>query len=111
MLWSSEEVVTALYFASRKITLEAVSALLSRRGYNRSSVAVNKKLGELRQVEKELYNGSRQGWNLAAVDKYLDSLLHCTTVNMLIKTTEEDHHIIIEVCCLALRILLITNDR
>ncbi|GFF60970.1 hypothetical protein IFM51744_10544 [Aspergillus udagawae] len=88
--WSKDELVITLYFSSRRISYMAVSQLLTRRGYHRTSSAVERKIRMI-VGDRPSLRPSQEGWDVNAVDQWLDEVLGSTEeVNGLIDFTPED---------------------
>ncbi|GFF96666.1 hypothetical protein IFM61392_10419 [Aspergillus lentulus] len=95
--WTNNELAIVLYFSSRRIGPKSVSLLLSRRGYHRTPVAVDRKVN---QVVSDLpsLRISEVTWDIDAVDRWLDDLLgDPEEVNRLIYFTREDAEIVAQV--------------
>ncbi|KAK9646515.1 hypothetical protein HCH54_005254 [Aspergillus fumigatus] len=88
--WSNDELVIAVYFCSRRISSKSVSQLLTRRGYHRTSSAVERKIQAIVGDHLSL-RPSEGSWDISAVDRWLDDILGSTEdVNRLIKFSPED---------------------
>ncbi|KAJ5369931.1 uncharacterized protein N7496_006023 [Penicillium cataractarum] len=72
-LWSPEEVAIMVYFTSRQIHPKALRYLLLRRGYDRSTCAIEHKIFSINQQHPQLK--SRGDWNWDVVDHWIDDLL------------------------------------
>lgn len=72
--WTREEIAIALYFSSRRVQYNVVSYLLLRRGFCRSSSAIQHKISKIIHVQKTL-KLDEQKWNLDEVDSFLDNLM------------------------------------
>ncbi|KAH1971679.1 hypothetical protein KXW88_002773 [Aspergillus fumigatus] len=95
--WSKKELVITLYFSSRRIGYMAVSQLLNRRGYHRTSSAVERKIRTIIGDRPSL-RPSQGSWDVSAVDQWLDDVLGSTEdVNRLIDFTPEDAEVVAEV--------------
>jgi hypothetical protein len=96
-LWSKDELVIIVYFSSRRISSIAVSQLLTRRGYHRTSSAVERKIQAIIDDRPSL-RPSQGSWDINAVDRWLDDVLGSTEdVNRLIRFTSEDAEIVAQV--------------
>ncbi|KAH2362453.1 hypothetical protein KXV92_007264 [Aspergillus fumigatus] len=94
--WSKKELVITLYFSSRRIGYMAVSQLLNRRGYHRTSSAVERKIRTIIGDRPSL-RPSQGSWDVSAVDQWLDDVLGSTEdVNRLIDFTPEDAEVVAE---------------
>lgn len=86
-----------LYFSSRRIRSESISLLLKRRGYNRTPVAVDRKVNRIVSGCPSLLL-SNYSWDTDAVDRWLDDMLgDPEEVNRLISFTPEDAEIVAQV--------------
>jgi hypothetical protein len=95
--WSKNELVITLYFSSRHINSVSVSLLLSRRGFQRTPAAVERKIHEIvcDHPSLQAYEGS---WDIDAVDHWLDNILgSIEDVNRLIEFAPEDAEIVAQV--------------
>lgn len=95
--WSDAEKTIAVYFRSRKVSVQSLHCLLLRRGFDRSADAIE---GELRTIiDEHPYLGtSIDCWDASAVDCWIDDLLGDTkAVNNLILLTAQDAEIIANV--------------
>ncbi|EAS29983.3 uncharacterized protein CIMG_08729 [Coccidioides immitis RS] len=91
--WTDDEVIVAVYFASRGVYQRVIADLLSRRGFCRTPNSVNNKLVKLKEKCPEL--GSSRHWNHLAVDSWLHGLLETSLVKAdILEVTEEDLRII-----------------
>lgn len=78
-----------VYFASRGIRPKTLHYLLLRRGFDRSTSAIEHKVVTIAQ--KHPYLKSPIDWNLVAVDRWIDDLLgDHESVNRLIRFSPED---------------------
>lgn len=95
--WSNDELVIAVYFCSRRISSKSVSQLLTRRGYHRTSSAVERKIQAIVGDHLSL-RPSEGSWDISAVDRWLDDILGSTEdVNRLIKFSPEDAEMVAQV--------------
>lgn len=87
--WSVEETIIAIYFSSRCICPRSIRSLLLRRGYDRSTRAIEHKISCTAQGHPHL-RPSKGHWDLDAVDWWLDDLLSHESVNKLIPVSPQD---------------------
>jgi hypothetical protein len=95
--WTNDELAIVLYFSSRRIRSESVSLLLDRRGYNRTPVAIDRKVNKIVSgcPSLLLYDYT---WDIYAVDRWLDDMLgDPEIVNRLVSFTPEDAEIVAQV--------------
>lgn len=88
--WSHEEIVITVYFLSRQIRPRTLHYLLLRRGYDRSTRAIERKFFSITQQHPHLRTSKGQ-LDLDAVDRWIDDLLgNHESVNTLIRFSSED---------------------
>lgn len=88
--WLKEEITIVLYFASRQMTPNAITRLLARRGYCRTSDSVQRMLVRL-AVDNPFLRGRTGYWDPRAVDRYIDKLIeNHILVNKIIWLSPED---------------------
>ncbi|KAJ5225425.1 hypothetical protein N7468_006650 [Penicillium chermesinum] len=72
--WSREETIIMLYFTSRGLQPKPVRSLLQRRGYDRSTRAIEHKISAITRDNPHL-RPTRGQWDLNAVDRWIDDYL------------------------------------
>jgi hypothetical protein len=86
--WSNSELVIAVYFSSRCICTKALFELLSRRGYQRTERAIERKVHDIVNSAPSLRPNGQ--WDVDAVDRWIDDILDHDAVNRLTAFTPED---------------------
>lgn len=93
--WMRQLVIT-VYFLSRQIRPQTLHCLLLRRGYDRSTGAIERKVFSITQQHPHLRT-SEGHWDLQTVDSWIDDLLgNHESVNTPIRFSEEDaEHVVL----------------
>lgn len=95
--WTKDELIITLYFTSRRIDFKSISQLLSRRGFQRSSIAIKNKVYHIVRLFPSLRPSAKR-WNKDAVDQWLDDTLgNSNDVDRLIAFTSEDAETVAQV--------------
>ena len=97
--WDDDELAIAIYFASRNAGHEACAKIIQYKTGRehlkpRSSVAVRTKLDDIRKIGNLWHH--QTGWNLKAVDEYLEGL-HVSDLDALKNVGEKELTLIPEV--------------
>lgn len=106
--WSPEEVAIMVYFTSRQIRPKTLRYLLLRRGYDRSTRAIERKAFSITQQYPHLK--AHRDWNLDVVDLWIDDLLgNHDSVNKLVLFSLADAEDVAHASCLLKPIQPCTN--